>query len=62
MTEKRFTIEHDTVWQRPDQAYFDYKDASVGIDTEKLEWDGKHKSIREKRDIAVFGACTNHGL
>lgn len=57
MPDKKFTIEHDAVWQRPDRAYFDYKEASKGIEPEKLEWDGKFKQLREKKDIAVFGAC-----
>jgi len=57
MTGKKFTIEHGKIWQRPDQAYFDYKDAAKGVDPEKLEWGGKYKVLREKRDIAVFGAC-----
>lgn len=57
MLDKKFTIDHDTVWQRPDQAYFDYKEASKGIDPERLEWDGKFKHLREKKDIAVFGVC-----
>jgi hypothetical protein len=56
MPDKKFTIEHDKVWQRPDQAYFDFQDGIKGVDPTKLD-DGKYKALREKRDIAVFGAC-----
>jgi hypothetical protein len=56
MTDKKFTIEHDTVWQRPDQAYFDFQDGIKGVEPAKIE-DGKYKALREKRDIAIFGAC-----
>jgi hypothetical protein len=57
MTDKKFTIEHSKVWQRPDEAYFDYQQAAKDIDLDKLEWDGNYKNLREKRDIAIFGAC-----
>lgn len=56
MSENRFMIEHGKVWQRPDQAYFDYQKAAKDIGPDKLS-DGKYKSLQEKRDIAIFGAC-----
>jgi len=56
MDAKRFTIDHDKVWQRPDEAYFDFQDGAKDIKPEKLS-NGKYKSLQEKRDIAIFGAC-----
>lgn len=56
MTDKKFTIEHDKVWQRPDQAYADFQDAAKGLSLAELA-DGKNKLLQEKRDIAIFGAC-----
>lgn len=56
MTDKKFTIEHDKVWHRPDQAYADFQDAAKGLTSVELA-DGKNKLLQEKRDIAIFGAC-----
>jgi len=56
MADKKFTIDHSTVWQRPDQAYGDFQDASKGLTPIELA-DGKNKLLQEKRDIAIFGAC-----
>lgn len=56
MTAKKFTIEHDKVWQRPDLAYADFQDAAKGLSLTELA-DGKNKLLQEKRDIAIFGAC-----
>ncbi len=52
---KKFTIPHDAVWRRPDEAYFDYKEQAKGIAPEDIEWNGKYKTIRELRDLAIFG-------
>lgn len=52
---KKFTIPHANVWLRPDQAYFEYQKQANGIDSDEIEWNGKYKTIRELRDIAVFG-------
>ncbi len=56
MADKKFTIEHDTIWQRPDQAYADFQEAAKGLSPAELA-DGKNKLLQEKRDIAIFGAC-----
>lgn len=55
MSQRKFTIPHGTVWKRPDEAYFDYKEQAKGIDQADIEWNGKYKTIRELRDLAVFG-------
>lgn len=55
MTSRKFTIEHDKLWQRPDQAYADFQDAVKGLTLAELA-DGKNKLLQEKRDIAIFGA------
>ena len=52
---KKFTIPHTTVWLRPDQAYFEYQEQAKGLNPNEIEWNGKYKTIRELRDIAVFG-------
>ena len=61
---KKFTIPHSKVWFRPDQAYFEYQKQAGGIDHDEIEYNGKHKRIRELRDLAVFGlafyAMQNH--
>jgi hypothetical protein len=61
---KKFTIPHDKVWLRPDHAYFEYQRQAKGIDHDEIEYNGKHKRIRELRDLAVFGlafyAMQNH--
>lgn len=54
---RKFTIPHSNIWLRPDQAYFEYKKQAEGIDIDEIEWNGKYKTIRELRDIAVFGLC-----
>jgi len=55
MTDK-FTIPHDTTfWLRPDMAYFEYQEQAMGIDPDEIEYNGKHKRIREIRDLAIFG-------
>ena len=51
----KFTIPHDKVWFRPDKAYFESQSQSQGIDSSEIEWNGKYKSIRELRDLAIFG-------
>jgi len=56
MTDKKITIEHNTVWQRPDQAYADFQEAAKDLSLAELA-DGKNKLLQEKRDIAIFGAC-----
>lgn len=61
---KKFTIPHSKVWFRPDHAYFEYQRQAKGIDHDEIEYNGKHKRIRELRDLAVFGlafyAMQNH--
>lgn len=61
---KKFTIPHGKVWFRPDRAYFEYQKQSKDIDSDEIEYNGKHKRIRELRDLAVFGlafyAMQNH--
>jgi len=52
---KKFTIPHENVWLRPDEAYFEYREQAKGIDPNEVEWNGKYKAIRELRDLAVFG-------
>jgi hypothetical protein len=52
---RKFTIPHDNVWLRPDEAYFEYQKQAKGIDQDEIEWNGKHKRIRELRDLAIFG-------
>src|SRR5436190_12963149 len=54
-TTRKFTIPHNKIWLRPDKAYFEYQKQASGIDHDEFEWNGKHKRIREIRDIAVFG-------
>ena len=53
----KFTIPHDKVWFRPDKAYFESQSRSQGIDSIEIEWNGKYKSIRELRGLAIFGLC-----
>lgn len=57
MGTNKFTLPHDFVWKRPDEAFFDAKDQAEGIDADEIEWNGKYKRIRELRDIAVFGTA-----
>jgi hypothetical protein len=52
---KKFTIPHDSVWFRPDEAYFNYQNEAKAIDPNEIEWNGKYKRIRELRDLAIFG-------
>lgn len=52
---RKFTIPHDKVWLRPDMAYFEYQKQAAGIDHDEIEYNGKHKRIRELRDLAIFG-------
>lgn len=52
---KKFTIPHDNVWFRPDEAYFNYQEEAKGIVPDEIEWNGKYKRIRELRDLATFG-------
>jgi len=52
---KKFTIPHDSIWFRPDEAYFNYQEQAKGIDPDEIEWNGKYKRIRELRDLAIFG-------
>lgn len=52
-----FSIPHEKKWLRPDKAFFEAKSEGEGINTEELEYNGKYKRIREKRDLAVFGLC-----
>ncbi|HBB03945.1 TPA: hypothetical protein DCZ39_03520 [Patescibacteria group bacterium] len=52
---KKFTIPHENAWLRPDHAYFDYKKQATGIDYDEIEWNGKYKTIRELRDLAILG-------
>ena len=54
-TTKKFTIPHENIWLRPDQAYFEYQKQATNIDHDESEHNGKHKRIRELRDLAVFG-------
>ena len=55
MGARKFTIPHGDIWRRPDEAYFDYQDMAKNIGADEVEWNGRHKSIRELRDLAVFG-------
>ncbi|MEX0668192.1 MAG: hypothetical protein WD061_00435 [Candidatus Saccharimonadales bacterium] len=55
MSSKKFTIQHDKIWKRPDIAYFDSRDQAKNIDPDQIEWNGKYKRIRELRDLAIFG-------
>lgn len=52
---RKFTIPHDKVWLRPDMAYFEYQKQATGIAHDEIEYNGKHKRIRELRDLAIFG-------
>lgn len=52
---KKFTIPHDNVWFRPDEAYFESQKQGKGIDLDEIEWNGKYKRIRELRGLAIFG-------
>ena len=52
---KKFTIPHENVWFRPDEAYFNYQEQTKGFDPDEIEWNGKYKRIRELRDLAIFG-------
>lgn len=56
MADKKFTIEHGKIWQRPDQAYADFQKAAKGLSLAELA-DGKNKLLQEKKDISIFGAC-----
>lgn len=51
----KFTIPHDKVWLRPDEAYFKSQSLSQGIDSHEIEWDGRYKNIRELKSLAIFG-------
>lgn len=54
----KFAIPHEKKWLRPDVAYFDYQSKAQDINNpSEIEWNGKHKRIRELRDLAVFGLC-----
>jgi len=55
MPAKKFTLPHDSIWKRPDEAYFEYKNQADTIAPEEVEWNSKYKTIRELRDLAVFG-------
>jgi len=57
MSLNKFTLPHDFIWKRPDEAFFDAKEQAEGIDPDEIEWDGKYKQIRELRDIAIFGSA-----
>lgn len=57
MDTTKFTLPHDFEWKRPDEAFFDAKEQTNGIDPDEVEWDGKYKRIRELRDIAIFGSA-----
>lgn len=52
---KKFTIPHENVWLRPDEAYFNSQEQAKGIDPDEIEWNGKYKSIRELKGLAIFG-------
>lgn len=52
---KKFTIPHDSVWFRPDEAYFKSQEQAKGVDLDEIEWNGKYKRIRELRGLAIFG-------
>ena len=52
---KKFTIPHNNLWFRPDEAYFNYQKKAKGIDQNEIEWNGKYKGIRELRDLSIFG-------
>jgi hypothetical protein len=52
---RKFTIPHEDIWFRPDQAYFDYQKQAAGIEHDEIEYNGRYKKIRELRDLAVFG-------
>ena len=52
---KAFTIPHGKVWLRPDEAYLRYQEQMEGLSFEEVEYNGRYKSIRELRDLAVFG-------
>lgn len=52
---KKFTIPHENVWFRPDEAYFESQKQAKGINLDEIEWNGKYKRIRELRDLAIFG-------
>ena len=55
MPDKKFTLPHDSIWKRPDEAYFEYQDQAKPIAPEDVEWNGKYKAVRELRDLSVFG-------
>src|SRR3990167_2122706 len=40
---KKFTIPHDSLWFRPDEAYFNSQEQAKGIDPDEIEWNGKYK-------------------
>ena len=52
---KKFTIPHENVWLRPDEAYFESQKQAKGIDPDEIEWNGKYKRMRELRGLAIFG-------
>lgn len=52
---RKFIIPHNNIWFRPDQAYFEYQKQAVGIGRDEIEYNGRHKRIRELRDLAIFG-------
>ena len=53
----KFSVSHDKVWLRPDQAYFESQSQAQGIDASEIEWNGRYKGIRELRGLAIFGLC-----
>lgn len=53
----KLAIPHGKIWLRPDVAYFESQSQAQGIDSSEIEWNGKYKSIRELRDLAIFGLC-----
>jgi len=55
---KKFTIPHNSVWFRPDEAFFISQEQAKGIDPDEIEWNGKYKRIRELRDLAIFGLAS----
>lgn len=52
---KKFTIPHENVWFRLDEAYFSYQEQAKGINMDEIEWNGRYKRIHELRDLAIFG-------
>lgn len=52
---KKFTIPHEKVWSRPDEAYFESQKQAKGIGLDEIEWNGKYKRIHELRGLSIFG-------